>query len=1211
MATALGLGACRSSEGSTEGTTTTVSGFAIKGPLDDFRVFIDGNLNGIYDAGEAVAISDTDGAFSLQAPAGQTLHGEVTSTTIDAASGRVIAGHFAAAPAGATIMSPMTTVLAQTTLSETELRQALGLSVDLLSYNPFDAANISTTAARDAEHVAQQLANITRAITGLGQGAGLDARPAFDIASGALNTVLVQHVTQNPNIEMDMWGDMTIGAVMSAYRAGLEAAGHSTTVLDALQAEIDSAIDIVNQRILAVGSLTSTEARAVFGLPSDLYDQIKDAATAIANGEANPGLSLDTWAGLEQQLAENGFVPPPPGPPAPPAPVGAAPVFTVNNPTDTFTVQSDIDATLEVTGGGVLANLVGGNAFTLVQQGAVTTGTLFARANGQTSAVSAQTFTLGTAGNVTIDTTGASNRVDFILGGDGNDNILAGSGNDHIIGGAGNDTLDGGAGVDRIHAGDGDDIILGDNDDVSLDGGNGTDTLRLFASFTSNRDISQMTSIEVITLMADSLTLDMRGVFEAETLNGFATGASTIIGGNANETITGGMGNDNLDGGNGDNILDGAGGNDTLTGQLGHDTFRITAGTDTVNRFMGSDVVVVSAGATAIVNVAQEFTATNASRNNGGAAANARFNVDTLNVDFANFSAMTVVDAVTEGIDIRGAAAVGGLGTSIITGTNGNDTIEGFSTVNAGAGDDTVTGAAGNSTITGGAGADTLAGGGGNDTFVFGATDSASVPGAGTTDATGSDRITDWNAGDLIRVTGQVASGFNVGTHVLVGLVDPFTPGANGAVIFAQNFVNTTYLVAMDGNLADGDGFDIAVDVTNADTTAAFTNAAAARAATQFDVTLADGGATVVLGANADTLVGGNGADNITGGGGADTLTGGAGADTITGGAGADTLIGSAGDDIFLIGAAGKGEGSHHELGEIIDGGEGNDTVRFVSTKPNDTLQLTADVKVETVAISDAHGSTVGTSNSNIDASNMINTEHVILIGNNGANQLTGNAGNNTIIGGGGNDLIRGGPGDDNLSGGAGSEDFIFNLSDTGVNRITDFQVSVDDIILEVTGLSDRDGVAVAADTINNLSFDSIDNIDFGTANLGSGDVIVEVLTDSRFGFSSGLAINLDFATSTPNEIVTAVEAVFAGNNWGGDGQAAYIESANSEDLLFIMYEAAGEGDTQDAVLIRATGDGVADSFDGELSLNGILLNVAANSLSAVDFTNVFAIEFG
>ncbi|WP_424179053.1 hypothetical protein [Yoonia sp. TsM2_T14_4] len=99
MATALGLGACRNSESSTEASTTTVSGFAIKGPLDDFRVFIDGNLNGIYDAGEAVAISGTDGAFSLQGPAGQTLHGEVTSTTIDAASGRVIAGHFAAAPA--------------------------------------------------------------------------------------------------------------------------------------------------------------------------------------------------------------------------------------------------------------------------------------------------------------------------------------------------------------------------------------------------------------------------------------------------------------------------------------------------------------------------------------------------------------------------------------------------------------------------------------------------------------------------------------------------------------------------------------------------------------------------------------------------------------------------------------------------------------------------------------------------------------------------------------------------------------------------------------------------------------------------------------------------------------------------------------------------------------------------------------------------------
>lgn len=82
------------------------------------------------------------------------------------------------------------------------------------------------------------------------------------------------------------------------------------------------------------------------------------------------------------------------------------------------------------------------------------------------------------------------------------------------------------------------------------------------------------------------------------------------------------------------------------------------------------------------------------------------------------------------------------------------------------------------------------------------------------------------------------------------------------------------------------------------------------------------------------------------------------------------------------------------------------------------------------------------------------------------------------------------------------------------------------------------------------------------------------------------------------------MEALFAGNNWDtGNTAAAYVESANSEDLLFIVYEnGAATGATADAVIVRAVGDGAADSFAGEISVVGVFNGVAADAFTSADF---------
>jgi len=247
--------------------------------------------------------------------------------------------------------------------------------------------------------------------------------------------------------------------------------------------------------------------------------------------------------------------------------------------------------------------------------------------------------------------------------------------------------------------------------------------------------------------------------------------------------------------------------------------------------------------------------------------------------------------------------STGGVAKVTVTGGTGADTIVGTT------GNDVISGGADADTITGGAGADTITGGTGNDTFSFNATDSATVVVAEDANDTGEDTIEDFASGDLIQITGELATGFDASTDVLVG-----TAGDNNTQNVPASFAATAYIVARDGDITNG--FDTVINVTSDGATAAFANGAAAQAATVFNVTLAAGGSTVTLGANNDTVIGGTGADTITGGAGADTITGGTGADVInvtTGDTGltlatADTINGfaTASDTVaaYLTGAA-------------------------------------------------------------------------------------------------------------------------------------------------------------------------------------------------------------------------------------------------------------------------------------------------------------------
>lgn len=155
--------------------------------------------------------------------------------------------------------------------------------------------------------------------------------------------------------------------------------------------------------------------------------------------------------------------------------------------------------------------------------------------------------------------------------------------------------------------------------------------------------------------------------------------------------------------------------------------------------------------------------------------------------------------------------------------------------------------------------------------------------------------------------------------------------------------------------------------------------------------------------ANADDLIGGDGDDLIYGLDGDDVLNGGAGNDLVHGGAGNDTLYGSSGVDL-LIGKYG---------GDQLLGGDGNDVL--YGGKGQDKLY-----------------------------------------GENGDDLLYGKKGNDLLDGGEGDDVLAGNLGRDRLIGGIGNDQFGFRKWKDKVDRIVDFSVEDDTILIRRSGFKTK-----------------------------------------------------------------------------------------------------------------------------------------------------------
>jgi Ca2+-binding RTX toxin-like protein len=174
-----------------------------------------------------------------------------------------------------------------------------------------------------------------------------------------------------------------------------------------------------------------------------------------------------------------------------------------------------------------------------------------------------------------------------------------------------------------------------------------------------------------------------------------------------------------------------------------------------------------------------------------------------------------------------------------------------------------------------------------------------------------------------------------------------------------------------------------------------------------------------------ENVLGSAAGDWITGNAKSNRLLGGAGDDTLDGGNGLDRIMGGDGDDL-LLGSQGA---------DVMNGGSGFDRVDY-----SRSMQAVA------VDLASAQPQRGGHAHGDV----LISIEAVT--GSRFNDSLSGDVGANTLNGGAGNDTIEGRGGNDLLTGGAGADVFVFR-DNWGVDTITDFTPSVDQIRIERAAL--------------------------------------------------------------------------------------------------------------------------------------------------------------
>ena len=275
----------------------TINGAVIKGPVQGAIAFIDADGDGLLNtATEAYAFTDADGNYSIDTTTSgdiivitddtKILGGALSVSAVDTSSGSALTGVTLKAPAGASVVTPTTTLVTELGGDASAVADALGLSgVDLLNYNPYAdgvAANDETALA--VEKIQTQIVTTVKAMAAAAEGQNVDKDVASATAFSSMATFIG---TKSSTDKMDFTDAGDLDAVVTAVANDLatkvaEANPGTATAADDFKASgavsalgTGGALKAVNDEIEKIDDLDAGATTNILSAASRLAGEVK------------------------------------------------------------------------------------------------------------------------------------------------------------------------------------------------------------------------------------------------------------------------------------------------------------------------------------------------------------------------------------------------------------------------------------------------------------------------------------------------------------------------------------------------------------------------------------------------------------------------------------------------------------------------------------------------------------------------------------------------------------------------------------------------------------------------------------------------------------------------------------------------------------------------------------------------------------------------